>query len=303
MKTRGIVLEVEKNNVTVLTPDGRYCRLPRYGQVQIGQEYCQKTSSRPWMTAAAIFLLILASSLYSLTVPPAAAAFVTVDINPSLEIGVSARHDVVSAEPMNDAARDLLEGLEVMGLPLAEALEKIFFAAEAKQYLTPDSPAIILSGTPAGENEADFAAVELILENSAARYSETNASEVAVAVVTANRKQREEARELGLSVGKYAVLVDAQNEGIELDAEALRNKGIGRALLDLEEHPGEVLQRVQSKKQVPAEPAAGRNKRAIVPGKGPAQSRRRANPGRGKEAGVEQNEENDDEEANNMEPE
>jgi hypothetical protein len=266
LRIRGIVLEVEKNNVTVLTPDGRYRRLPRLGNVQIGQEYCHSTSARPWMAAAAMFMLLFASSLYYLAAPAAPVAYVTVDINPSLELGVSARLNVVSVQALNEDAAILLSGLKLKGQSLDEALENILEAAKEKQYLNTETSGIVISGSPAGNKEAKLGQIELVLENTVEKFLSENASEVAVAVVTANRTQREEAQELGLSVGKYTVYRDAQDRGINLQAEELQTKGIGRSLLDLEEHPGEVLREIDRKKDLPV-PAAG--KKPENPGNAP----------------------------------
>ena len=274
LKNRGIVLEVGKNSVTVLTSDGRYRRLPRRGHVQIGQEYCYSTSARPWMAAAAMFMLLFASSLVYLAAPGSPVAYVTVDINPSLELGISAKHNVVSVQALNEDAAILLSELKLKGQSLDEALANILEAAKKKQYLNTETPGIVISGSPAGNKEANLGQIESILENTAEKFLDENASRVAVAVVTANRSQREEAQKLGLSVGKYTVYRDAQDRGINLQVEELQTKGIGRSLLDLDQHPGEVLREINRKKDLPV-PAAGKqpdnpgNAPDRPPGQGP----------------------------------
>lgn len=253
MKTSGIVLEVHRNTVTVMTPDGRFCRLARYGHVEVGQEYSGRKPARPWLAAAAVFLLLFVSALYPLS-SSQAVAYVSVDINPSLELGVSRNLHVVSATALNAEASDLLADLRLKGLPLAEAVEAVLQAAEEKDYFLGDSPAVVVASSPAGKREGYTQDIQALLEVTVERYVAKKASPVAAAVVSSNRQIRAEAQELGLSVGKYAVLMEAREEGLALEAQALREKGIGRALLDLEVRPGDVLRRVNRRKDKPQKP-------------------------------------------------
>lgn len=252
MRVSGIVLDVKKDTVTVMTPDGGFRRLPRRGQVAVGQKYSYSTGvGRGWVAAAAVLLAVLASVLLPALQQPAVAAYVSVDINPSLELGIAENLIVVSVDAANTEAAKLLEGLNLKGLPLQEALLAILEKAEKMNYFTPGSSAVVLAGTPAGKKEIDVSAVIAAAEDTVKKHAGKKTSSLDVAVVSGNREQREKARELGLSVGKYAVLLEAEDEGLDLKAEDLREKGIGRALLDIEAHPGTVLRNVNRKKTIP----------------------------------------------------
>jgi hypothetical protein len=211
------------------------------------------------LAAAAVLVLLLFSAMYPLSASQAV-AYVSVDINPSLELGVSRNLKVVSANALNPEAADLIAELELKGLPLTEALDVILLTAEEKEYFTGDSPAVVLAGTPTGKRDQYMEGIQSQLEETVDSYVAESASPVAVAVVTSIRETREEAKELGLSVGKYAVLMEARNEGLKLGAQDLRDKGIGRALLDLEVQPKDVLRRVNGKKEKPATPVRGKKK-------------------------------------------
>lgn len=252
MKARGIVMDVQKNTVIVLTPDGRFCRLARHGQVAVGQEYAGKAPARPWIgAAAAVFMLLFLSTVYPIT-GQRAVAYVSVDINPSLELGVTSGLNVVSVEAVNAEAEDILTGLRLRGLPLETALHAILSAAEEKGYVAADVPSVVLAGAPGEDGDGDMEALQAALENAMVRYTGEINPSVAAAVITVTKETRHEARELGLSTGKYAVFQGAAEQGIDVTSEDLREKGIGRALQDINTHPGQILRNVDRKKQLPA---------------------------------------------------
>lgn len=63
MKVKGLVLEIKKNKVIVLTPDGQFRSLPKKGEVKVGDEYTYTTSFRPYLAVAASLALLLVSSV------------------------------------------------------------------------------------------------------------------------------------------------------------------------------------------------------------------------------------------------
>ena len=265
MKTKGLVMEVQKNTVVVLTQDGRFCRLPRHGQVLIGEEYAYGSSSlHPWLAVAAVLVLALASILLPLTNPAVLAAYVTIDINPSLELTVSTAGKVMAVEALNPDGEIFLQGLKLKKLPLDAALRKIFQVAKEMQYFDDDS-LVLITRTPVNEEVPD---VGEAMVSASASYLPPTASPVAVAVVNGTKELREEAQVLGLSTGKYAVYLEAEFQGLSLKASELQEKGIGRALLDLDAHPGEFLRHVNKEQiQLFAEKAQKRSAAAIKQGK------------------------------------
>ncbi|HHX74576.1 MAG TPA: anti-sigma factor domain-containing protein [Firmicutes bacterium] len=71
MKRKGLVLSVEKNTVTVLTPEGEFRRLPRRGTVKVGEEYTYSTTNRLVVAAASVIILIASSPLVASFYRPA----------------------------------------------------------------------------------------------------------------------------------------------------------------------------------------------------------------------------------------
>src|SRR6478736_2847585 len=95
---RGIVMGIEKRHSIVLTPDGEFRRVPSKTGVSVGDEIQLDVTSRirkPKMLysmgfgAAAVVLLLFVPLFMSLRTPESpVVAYLTMDINPSIEIGV-----------------------------------------------------------------------------------------------------------------------------------------------------------------------------------------------------------------------
>lgn len=136
MRHRGIVVEIApKNKVIIMTPSGEFLKVPLRKHVQVGQEI-RYTPRRErlsvWqLAAAAVLFLALVGSWPMISerlVPPqpAVPAFtITLDVDSSVELLVSADRKVVGVEGLNRSGRDLVIDLDVVGADLTAALKTI----------------------------------------------------------------------------------------------------------------------------------------------------------------------------------
>lgn len=58
-------MDVQKNTVTVITKEGEFRRLPRRGQVEVGDDYSCSTFSGAYIVAASLALLVMSSVVLS----------------------------------------------------------------------------------------------------------------------------------------------------------------------------------------------------------------------------------------------
>ncbi|MFP4178149.1 MAG: hypothetical protein ACLFTZ_05235 [Acholeplasmataceae bacterium] len=72
-------------------------------------------------------------------------AYVTLDINPSVELIVSPRDTVVYADPLNEDGELLLLDLALVGLPIEEAVDKIIAEAIALGFIDTEDEEIVVS--------------------------------------------------------------------------------------------------------------------------------------------------------------
>lgn len=244
---RGILLEVRDGHGIVLTPSGQFRRvsLP-WTDARVGDEIPLaglRQSARParaagWMRrlgrlplrpAAALgmaaLLLVLAPLGVVLTTRQLASAplaFITVDINPSVELAINGAGRVTGADALNDDGSRVLAHLgdgALRGLEAEAAVVKVAEAAVALRFLTQGADHLILiSLTPASpaagagllhgrlerlQGRLDAAAAPL---EAALRQANVPA---AVETLAVGPEVREEAKAMRVSPGRLAVVLAA----------------------------------------------------------------------------------------------
>lgn len=155
------MLEVRGKVATVLTPDGRFLRV----RVPAQGWYPGDEVTWGWQWPARLRpVLVLACAVILLFVPGALAyqhywalgpvvAYVSVDINPSLEFGLDARERVCVARALNPEGEEILAGLRYRRRLLDEVLVDVTVRAVEKGYLGGErAGAILVTVTPAAEH-------------------------------------------------------------------------------------------------------------------------------------------------------
>jgi len=151
----------------------------------------------------ACLALLLAGGGYAYAIPT---AYLSVDINPSVELGINTLGKVLSVKAYNDDGAAILNGLDLQGMKVKQAVSLIVDAAEDKGYFEEDGSSIVLltattdNRQRAGELTADAAAGA----KTALTANET-AAEVSQAAISEAR--RDTALEVaGISPGKMNLL-------------------------------------------------------------------------------------------------
>ena len=144
MKHRGVVVEIApKNKVIVMTPDGEFLKVPYRKHMHVGQEI-RYTPRKPYVNVlqaglvATLFLAVLGGlpMLSNRQAPSATAAYImTVDVNPSLELQISAEYTVLALDGLNQQGKELASQLDVLGNDIRQALQEITSYLQANGYL------------------------------------------------------------------------------------------------------------------------------------------------------------------------
>ena len=131
-------------------------RLKRSTRAHIRQKTFDYGRNRPQMNthrrrwAAAMLMLVLTLSGAGIWFTPSAS--IAVDINPSVELTVNALDRVISLEGKNADGIQLVQELNVTGMPYDDAMQRILLSNGLKPYLDDHSTiAITVTG---GSNEA-----------------------------------------------------------------------------------------------------------------------------------------------------
>jgi hypothetical protein len=158
---KGIVMEISESSIIVMNPEGRFEKLPRGTRnCEVGEEILFAPVKRrfrvPQMTiasglAAAIVLCFVLVSTLTGTVPGGqVVAYVTIDINPSVEIGIDNEEIVQDLKGLNSDGDDLIRALVFKGKSLEKVTSDILDKAE-QGALAKGEGDIIISSTVVGQ--------------------------------------------------------------------------------------------------------------------------------------------------------
>ncbi|WP_409275326.1 anti-sigma factor domain-containing protein [Neobacillus sp. SCS-31] len=223
----GIILEMDESFLTLLTPEGEFLRARRKGKVySIGQEITFEPATeshrekrnaivklagmkRIWMSAAAA-LIIMASAIFPLNSSNQVYAYMSIDVNASIELGVNEKMQVLKMVGYNPQGKEIISQVKDWKKEdVSEVAEKILSEIGRQGYFAQTNK-VIISTVKTGEEEekADLRLRETIQEISEAAKRD----EHEVTVVSASAKELKEARKQGVTTGNYKAGVSAKQQ-------------------------------------------------------------------------------------------
>lgn len=235
-----VVMEVKGSVVYLLAEGGAFFKISWRGAVpEVGEEVFVRIPSRfasvsRWTQGAlvaclAIFLFI-ASAALSYHYTPRAAAYVSLDIKPSIELLVSTGDRVMEARALNRDGERILKEVYLLGIPGERAVQIIVQKAAQHGYLTRNRYNIVLIAvTPVrGKGLRPELKKRLVAEAQGVmdlRHIRGTAKEIET-----TPDVRERAQKLGLSPGRYALLLESLGSNLNVSPEDLREKSISEVL-------------------------------------------------------------------------
>lgn len=218
----GMVVKIERRSCIAVTPAGEFIEvpLPKGGDIRIGQEISlagrrKRMSYLRYFMVAASFLLIFLTSQFYIGRTSQAVAYLTMDINPSIELAVSDKGKVVSCSALNSDGEKILSQVTVKGYDLEQAVGIIVTQAIIDKYLTADDSNVIL--TTLTVNEDSDPVVDLEHVYNAIKTSMDSGGVVSEVVIEAvEPEMRQEAVESGISTGRLLLQKKAVEKSLPL---------------------------------------------------------------------------------------
>jgi hypothetical protein len=210
---KGIIMEIRRDVLIMMTPDGQFLNGKKTSNQRytIGEEipfYPVKEKSqvkvkRNWKAAASILtaaVLILTLFSASFLQSNKAYAYVSVDINPSLELSLNKEQQVIDITPYNEDGEVLLEKLEDWKKEdVSEVAEEILRVSEKLGYLKMNQNVWITSTfTDLSENQTHSALLKE-LNGFVKQYNNQHSAEIIMKETTEDI--REEAVKKGVTAG------------------------------------------------------------------------------------------------------
>lgn len=237
---KGLVLEKQKNKVVVLTPDGRFMKVRVQGAAEVGTE-CEfgDADTHVWKqgkvryvlaAAALVFMVCAVYAAYSLNMAlTTVCAYVCIDINPSVELGINRFDTVITAECLNSDAENMLQNTSLTNMKLDKAVEVITQKAMDSGFINSDKENdILISSSVVAERKARIPTDALV--SAGKKVLEREKISADIQTVEAEESVRAKAREAGLSIGKYIIYRQAVSEGLQITPEDIRDKNLNKAI-------------------------------------------------------------------------
>ncbi|KQN96040.1 hypothetical protein ASF12_24730 [Paenibacillus sp. Leaf72] len=239
---RGVVMQIQKNRAIVLTADGRFINsvLPRNGKVGdeiVIQHEERARRRRPkallWRTgvAAAIVLLILPVLLYVQSGKHPVVAYFSMDINPSIEIGIDSREQVQELHAFNEAGKQVIAGVSYKNKSLALVTSAIMQKIAGMHYFDDKMQDIVVTSVVVGGDDPQMDVLFSTKLNKALTDMVADGymqAAVEIMTLSAPVELRDAAEAYGLSSGKMAVYLMAKDEGYDLELENFQQHSISR---------------------------------------------------------------------------
>lgn len=242
---RGVVMSIHKQHAVVMTADGQFLRASIQGTPQIGEEitfeegYKTSRTFKPayWYTSAAAIVLVMLLPLLMIVQRDAhpVVAYLSMDINPSVEIGVDGNGKVRELRALNNDGQLIIKGLVYKGVNVEIVAASILERAEGSHYLDTPNKDIFITSVLLDDSAAIKLDYESILAEKVDQALKSLLAEFAADAVSANvttltipNELREEADANGISSGKMAVYLMAKEEGYKLEIEQLKQQSIDK---------------------------------------------------------------------------
>lgn len=169
----------------------------------------KKTVPVKWLAvAAACFVLLMTAGIgYLAYLTPAFA--ISIDINPSIELGINRFNKVVSVDTYNEDGAGVMAGMNIYHLDYKEALEMILADKGMKEYMMQDH---LIAVTVFGRNESKNNEMIDNVVTCTSPYADVRCS-------SGNAQEIRAAHEAGMSFGKYKVFLELQALDPDIKAE------------------------------------------------------------------------------------
>lgn len=213
---RGIVMEVQKQSVLVLTSEGEFVKCKKqHREYEIGEEILFPQAEKMEQRSKLLFFFwpkrfafaassVLALCLWVFFNSPAeekAMAYVAVDINPSLEMTVDSELHVINLEAYNEDGRRVLSRLKAWeNEPLATVIRTIVRQSQQEGYLQSDKQVTITSVTASGTDGQIEQRIDDVITTVQKTYEK---EAVTVVLQKSTIQMREDAKRAGISTGIY----------------------------------------------------------------------------------------------------
>lgn len=204
---KAIVTQIKGSKAVLLRQDGMFVRAANRGY-RVGQQISvqpeRRRALRPALAAACLMIVVFsAASVAAWTLP---FSYISVDVNPSLQMTLNWFDRVLSVEAVNTDAQEIVGKLVEEGIekqPVASAIQMIYAALENGEYLTGEAENdVVVAVASYGVKNVS----PLVQELNQMQTVENSGTELSVRTVEVTSAAIAEAKEYETTAGKLAIV-------------------------------------------------------------------------------------------------
>ncbi|MEH7484335.1 anti-sigma factor domain-containing protein [Neobacillus drentensis] len=215
---KGVVMEIDGAFLTLLTPEGEFLHAKRQNQpYAIGEEIhffpieSVKTSNhfntlknvfklKPvWALMAALFIFL--GSFFPMYQNNKAYAYMSIDVNPSIELSINKKMQVVEITGYNKEGKEIISQLNKWEKEdVSKVAQTILAEMEKEGYLNTKENIII---STVRTKEAEVKIDKKLQENINEIKASVNKQKLEITVLKATESEWKKAHKLGITTGKY----------------------------------------------------------------------------------------------------
>lgn len=181
----------------------------------------------PWLAAACLLLVIAGGAMgVRYQKASAVASLVSLDVNPSVLLEVNEAEKVLSAQPINDDAGDILDGMDLRGTDLNVAINAIVGSLLKHGYVDELANSVLVSVEDSDAARGTALEEKLTGEISQVLESASINGAILSQTFSSNDTLRQKAEEYGISMGKAALIQSLVENSTHLTFESLAGLSI-----------------------------------------------------------------------------
>ncbi|MEW6182043.1 MAG: hypothetical protein AB1500_02540 [Bacillota bacterium] len=220
---QGILLKKKNGGGIILTRDGGFCQGEIGEGSSVGEEAAvdpPQQRKTPWFAAAVVIAVaVLSFSAYRMILP-STWAYVTLDMEPSVEISLDRDMVITGQRGFNAAGKELVAMGDLRGKHLESGISAVLKRALDSGYLEEGTESVLLvTGTA---DAADDRLSASALSRLVARSFPVQRGKAEIVAVYADAGTRKKAEKDGLSAGRYLLLREVQRRGLNVPINVVR---------------------------------------------------------------------------------
>ncbi|MBE0465788.1 MAG: anti-sigma factor domain-containing protein [Candidatus Desulforudis sp.] len=241
MESKGLVCRVKPDSAVVMTADFGFVEIRKRPGMEVGGEVRftstdlvhRRRPARLFTLAASFAILMLVSFLVlsPFAGEPPVYAYVSVEVNPGVELALDRHLKVVGFRTLNADGAALVRDLDLAGRQAAEAVAVLVRVCLEQGYLGSDIRHLVITTTAVREEvKGDLRPDELL--EMVRQELEGAGGRTEVFVLDCGPGVREQAREMTLSTADYLIWEQARKEGAVVESEVVQAGNLRQALTE-----------------------------------------------------------------------